>query len=125
MKIGAVGEHCSIAESDLRDDLLRAIRGNGAFRHFGAAFAGGGATQAGKYLVTSLLKFVPGANVAAMAIRGTVASSLTYAVGEAWIAVCLHLYKVGPAAAENIPADEIRGLFMAEFKKQATRKRSV
>jgi uncharacterized protein (DUF697 family)/predicted GTPase len=89
----------------------------------GAAFAGGGVTQAGKYLVTSMLKLVPGANIAAGVIRGGVASALTYAVGEAWIVVCTHLYKLGPTAAENIPTDEIRHLFMEEFKKQASRKR--
>lgn len=91
----------------------------------GAAFAGGGVTQVGKYMVTSMVKFVPGANIAAGVIRGGVASALTYAVGEAWIVVCTHLYKLGPEAAERIRAEEIRRIFMTEFKKQASRKRAA
>lgn len=91
----------------------------------GAAFAGGGVTQAGKYVVTSLLKFVPGANIAAGVIRSGVASALTYSVGEAWIVVCARLYKLGPEAATSIPTDEIKQLFMEEFKKQASRKRKT
>lgn len=85
----------------------------------GAAFTGGGVVQAGKYLVTNLLKLVPGGNVAGGVIRASVASSLTYSVGEAWIAVCARLYSSGPAAAETLPVDEMRRLFMEEFKKRA------
>jgi uncharacterized protein (DUF697 family) len=89
----------------------------------GAAFAGGGVTNAGRYIVTNLLKFVPGANVAAGTIRAGVASALTYAVGEAWIAVCTQLHKLGPAAAERRPADELRELFLREFKARAAMSR--
>ena len=85
----------------------------------GAAFAGGGATTAGRYIVTNLLKFVPGANIAAGTIRAGVASALTYAVGEAWIAVCTQLHKLGPAAVDRLPAEELRELFLREFKARA------
>ena len=85
----------------------------------GAAFAGGGVTNAGRYIVTNLLKFVPGANVAAGTIRAGVASALTYAVGEAWIAVCTQLHKLGPAAVDRLPAEELRELFLREFKARA------
>ena len=54
----------------------------------GAALSYGGLTTAGKYLVTNLLKFVPGGNVAGGAIRASVAGTLTLTAGEAWI-VCL------------------------------------
>jgi uncharacterized protein (DUF697 family) len=86
-----------------------------------AALAGGGATQGGKYVVTSLIKALPGGNVVGGMIRAGVASSLTYAVGEAWIVVCSQLYRLGPEAAADLSSAEIRRLFMAEFKKRAKR----
>lgn len=90
----------------------------------GAAFTAGGVTQLGKYVVTSLLKFVPVAGtMAGGVIRAGVASSLTYAIGEAWIAVCTQLHRMGPEAAANVPTDEIRELFMTEFKKSARKSR--
>lgn len=86
----------------------------------GSAFTAGGVTQVGKYIVTSLLKFVPGAGtVVAGTIRAGVASALTYAVGEAWIAVCQKLNKMGPEAAAKLSPDKIRDMFMTEFKKTA------
>ena len=85
----------------------------------GMVFAGEGVTTAGRYLVTQLLKFVPGANIAAGTIRAGVASALTYGVGEAWIAVCTQLHRLGPAAAERLPAEELRELFLREFKARA------
>lgn len=48
----------------------------------------GGATMAGRYAVTSLLKFIPGGAIAGSAISATVAGSLTRAVGIAWARVC-------------------------------------
>lgn len=48
----------------------------------------GGATMAGRYAVTSLLKFIPGGAVAGSAISATVAASMTKAVGMAWSQVC-------------------------------------
>lgn len=48
----------------------------------------GGATLAGRYLVTNLLKFMPYGFVAGSAISATVAASLTKAVGHAWSQVC-------------------------------------
>jgi len=48
----------------------------------------GGATMAGRYAVTSLLKFIPGGAIAGSAISATVAASMTKAVGMAWSQVC-------------------------------------
>ncbi|MGA1145951.1 MAG: YcjF family protein [Candidatus Nanopelagicales bacterium] len=48
----------------------------------------GGATMAGRYAVTNLLKFIPGGAIAGSAISATVAGSLTRAVGIAWARVC-------------------------------------
>jgi uncharacterized protein (DUF697 family) len=64
----------------------------------------GGATMAGRYLVSSLLKFVPGGAVAGSAISGAVAATLTRAVGGAWMAVCEHVV--------SLPEPE-RGAFLA------------
>jgi len=44
--------------------------------------------MAGRYAVTTLLKFVPGGAIAGSAISATVAGSLTRAVGIAWARVC-------------------------------------
>ena len=48
----------------------------------------GGATMAGRYAVTGLLKFIPGGAIAGSAISATVAGTLTKAVGLAWSQVC-------------------------------------
>ena len=64
----------------------------------------GGATMAGRYLVSSLLKAIPGGAIAGSAISGTVAGTLTKAVGSAWMAVCEH--------AISLPAEE-RDAFLA------------
>ena len=54
----------------------------------GAIVLTGGATMAGRYAVTNLLKFVPGGAIAGSAISATIAGSLTRAVGIAWARVC-------------------------------------
>ncbi len=56
----------------------------------------GGATMAGRYLVGSLLKVIPGGAIAGSAISGTVAGTLTRAVGGAWMAVCEHAVSLTP-----------------------------
>jgi uncharacterized protein (DUF697 family) len=58
----------------------------------------GGATMAGKYAVTNLMKFVPGGAIAGSAVSATVAASLTKAVGLAWSRVCEY--------AVSLPADQ-------------------
>jgi len=62
----------------------------------GSIILTGGATMAGRYAVTSLLKFVPGGNVAGSAISATVAASLTKAVGVAWANVCEYALSLAP-----------------------------
>jgi len=54
----------------------------------GSVVLTGGATMAGRYAVTSLLKPVPGGTVAGSAISATVAGTLTKAVGHSWAKVC-------------------------------------
>ena len=70
----------------------------------GSVVLTGGATLAGRYAVTTLLKYIPGGNIAGSAISGTVAATLTKTVGVAWSQVCEH--------ALGLPADE-RDRFLA------------
>jgi uncharacterized protein (DUF697 family)/GTP-binding protein EngB required for normal cell division len=60
----------------------------------------GGATMAGRYAVTSLLKFIPGGAIAGSAISATVAASLTRAVGLAWSRVCEYAVTLPPGQQE-------------------------
>lgn len=85
----------------------------------GAVFASTGVTQAGKYLARTLLKSVPGVgSIVGGAIQATVASSLTWSVGEAWAVVCRELFKRGDDLG-SLPTDELRAMFLAEFKRRA------
>ena len=82
------------------------------------------ATTAGRSVVGNLLKFVPGAGTAvAGTINATIASTFTYAIGQAWVRVCERLARgdlrsVGGA----LDSDKIHRLFMDEFKAQARRR---
>ena len=74
----------------------------------------GGATTAGRWLVASLLRLVPGGQIPAMAISGTVAASLTSAMGWAWVAVCERLLD-DPNALDE---DTLRALFAEELRRR-------
>jgi uncharacterized protein (DUF697 family)/GTP-binding protein EngB required for normal cell division len=87
----------------------------------GAALSYGGLTNAGKYLVTNLLKFVPGGNIAGGAIRASVAGTLTLTAGEAWIAVCNQLARMDPERLAKLDASEVRDIFMQAFERRAKR----
>lgn len=60
----------------------------------------GGATMAGRYAVTNLLKFIPGGAIAGSAISAAVAGSLTRAVGMAWARVCEYAITLPPGQQE-------------------------
>ena len=87
----------------------------------GAALSYGGLTTAGKYLVTNLLKFVPGGNVAGGIIRAGVAGSLTLTAGEAWIVVCNQLARMDPEHLAKLDASEVRDIFLQAFERRAKR----
>jgi uncharacterized protein (DUF697 family)/GTPase SAR1 family protein len=80
----------------------------------------GGATMAGRYAVTNAMKFVPGGAIAGSAISGTVAASLTKAVGMAWIEVCERAIDL-PLDQQDAYWDsaEIAKTFSALLKKEA------
>ncbi len=67
----------------------------------GSAILTGGATYAGRYVVTQLLRFVPGGFVAGSVISGTVAATLTRAIGSAWVKVCEYAITLPDADQES------------------------
>lgn len=70
----------------------------------GAVVLTGGATMAGRYAVTNLLKFVPGGAIAGSAISATVAGALTKSVGHAWAGVCEYAVAMEPEARDQFLA---------------------
>ena len=87
----------------------------------GAALSYGG-SHCGQYLVTNLLKFVPGGNVAGGAIRTSVASALL-----PWPQARLgyrgpqRSRPNGPARLAKLDASEVRDIFMQAFERRAKR----
>lgn len=82
----------------------------------GAVVLTGGATMAGRYIATNLLKFIPGGQVATSAISATVAGTLTRAVGGAWARVCEYALALPPAERDRFLAGSgPKELFMAYF----------
>ncbi|HIT74091.1 MAG TPA: DUF697 domain-containing protein, partial [Candidatus Avipropionibacterium avicola] len=78
------------------------------------------ATQVGRATFTGLLKLVPGVGTAAGgAIGAGVASTFTFAMGQAWAVVCA---KVASGKLRNsegmIDNDQVRELFISEFTKK-------
>jgi uncharacterized protein (DUF697 family)/GTPase SAR1 family protein len=67
----------------------------------GSIILTGGATMAGRYAVTSLLKLVPGGAIVGSAISAGVAGALTKAVGVAWSRVCEYALTMDPATREQ------------------------
>ena len=78
------------------------------------------ATQAGRATATGLLKLIPGAGTIAGGLIGAgVASGYTYAMGQAWLAVCQRAVtgsfgKVG----EALDTDAVREAFSSELKRR-------
>jgi uncharacterized protein (DUF697 family)/GTP-binding protein EngB required for normal cell division len=81
------------------------------------------ATTLGRTAVANLIKFVPGAGtVAGGVINAGVASTFTYAMGEAWLAVCQRAYHGRlPMLNGVVDSNAVRDLFMAEFSKRMPR----
>ncbi|GAB3239274.1 GTPase family protein [Kineosporia babensis] len=95
------------------------IYGVGVDRATAAALAAtAAATAGGRSLVTGLIKSVPGAGtLIGGGIAAAVASSVTWAVGQAWTTVCSHLSQgklTGVSGA--LDSDAIRELFLDEFR---------
>ncbi len=71
-----------------------------AFAAAGSLVLTGGATMAGRYAVSNLLKLIPGTTLATSAISATVAGTLTKSVGWAWSSVCEYAWGLDPAAQD-------------------------
>ncbi len=83
------------------------------------------ATTAGRSLVTNMIKFVPGAGtMVAAPISATVAGTVTYAMGRAWLRVCERLSRGELGAVGGaLDGEAVRKVFLEEFKTQAARRR--
>ena len=65
---------------------------------------------------------VPGVDIAVTMIESSVAITLTYGIGEAWIAVCRYLYGKDSASIEAIVnSPELREIFLKAFQAQVRR----
>ncbi len=83
------------------------------------------ATQAGRATFTGLLKMVPGAGTVAGGVVGAgVASSFTYAMGQAWLAVCQRgaVGKFG-GGGKVMDNEAVKAAFLDEFKKRLSIRR--
>ena len=83
------------------------------------------ATQAGRASVTGLLKLIPGAgSVAGGAIGAGVASSFTYAMGEAWLTVVQRAAEGKLGGIDGLlDSEKLRSAFLDEFLRRAPRVR--
>ncbi len=81
------------------------------------------ATSAGRAAAAGLLKFIPGAgSVVGGAINASVASSLTLAMGQAWLVVCQRAFtKSLPTLDGTIDTHAVGRLFEAEMAKRMPR----
>lgn len=78
----------------------------------GSLMMASGATTAGRWMVSSLLRVVPGGQPAAMVISGSVAASMTTAMGWSWVAVLEKYLMTG----ENPDQETVRKMFVEEFR---------
>lgn len=78
------------------------------------------ATQGGRAAFTGLLKLIPGAGtVAGGAIGAAVASSFTFAMGQAWHQVCQRVAQGRfQTAGRVLETAEVRKMFLEEFKRR-------
>lgn len=71
-------------------------------------------------MVSSLLRVVPGGQPAAMVISGSVAASMTTAMGWAWVAVLEKYLMTG----QDQDIEAIRKVFIEEFRQRFKLSRS-
>lgn len=78
----------------------------------GSLMMASGATTAGRWVVSSMLRVIPGGQPAAMVISGTVAASMTTAMGWAWVSVLEKYLMTG----QDDDLEGIRTAFVEEFR---------
>lgn len=84
---------------------------------FGGIVVATGASTVGRYLAGTIIKLVPGAGtVTGFAIKAGVASSVTLAMGYAWMAVNERLVAMSESeAAAFLDSDQVRTAFLEAF----------
>jgi uncharacterized protein (DUF697 family) len=83
----------------------------------GSLMLSSGATTAGRWIVSGILRMAPGGQIPAAVISGAVAGTLTSAIGKAWIEVCERMLE-RDASGSPIDSDVMSDLFRNEFKKR-------
>lgn len=83
----------------------------------GSLMLSSGATTAGRWMVSSILRVTPGGQIPAAVISGVVAGTLTSAIGKAWIEVCERMLE-RDTQGSMIDTDVMQELFRTEFKKR-------
>jgi predicted GTPase len=87
-----------------------------------SAFLSQGIGYLAKSAARSMLRYVPGVNAAATVVNLTVATTFTYAVGEAWIGLCELLHDQDSDAVEAfMNSDQVSAVFMQNFKRASKR----
>ena len=82
-----------------------------------SAILTGGATYAGRYVVTQLLRLVPGGIITGSVISSAVAASLTQAIGSAWVKVCEHSVTLTAADQESFfKSTEVTKVFHSHLR---------
>ncbi len=88
----------------------------------GALVLTGGATMAGRYAVTGLLKFIPGGAIAGSVISASVAGALTKAVGHSWSRVCEYALTLPPAEQQQfLSGSGVTSMFLDILKHPSLR----
>ena len=85
---------------------------------FGSIMMATGATTVGRYLAGTILKLVPGAGtITGFAIKASVASTVTLAMGYGWMAVNERLIRMSEAEATAfLESPALKEAFIAAFK---------
>jgi uncharacterized protein (DUF697 family)/GTP-binding protein EngB required for normal cell division len=85
----------------------------------GTAILTGGATFAGRYVATHLLRFLPGGIVVGSVISGTVAATLTRTIGFAWVKVCEYAITLPDSEQESFfSSSQVREAFNSYLKSE-------
>ncbi len=111
VQLGMLARICVIFGVEIKKETMLGL--------VASAAGTGGATAAGRYVATSLLKFVPGGNVVGGAIRAGTAAALTTALGEAYVQVCREIVRREFAGERPLAQDEIKDMVLARFREWA------
>lgn len=94
---------------------------------FGSIIVATGASTVGRWLAGTIVKLVPGAgSVAGYAIKASVASSVTLAMGYGWMSVNERLLRLSEAEAQAfLESDEVKQAFITAFRQAWTDRKSL